>query len=240
MASSEPAQIAHHLAEQRVRLAEAARASGRDPASVRLIAVSKRQDVSKITAAYDAGQRDFGENYVQELVKKAVELAHLDGIRWHMIGHLQSNKAKYVAPLVHAVHTVSSLKLVSELASRVAQRRAQQGCADARLSVLVEVNVSAEASKSGCSEAEVPELLDAIDAEPSLVLSGLMTVPPQNEDPNAARPFFERLAALRDRSGGPVRLPELSMGMSNDAETAVACGATWVRIGTAIFGERTP
>lgn len=220
------------------------------------MAVSKRHPVEAILEAYEAGQRDFGENYVQELVQKAEQLQDHPDIRWHMIGHLQSNKARFVAGLVHRIHTVDSFKLVSELAKRVRKWKAgaapslaedepmgpspsQKGRPDgSSLGVLIEVHLSGEESKSGCSEEEVERLADAIDEEPLLQLRGLMTMPSYDADPELARPFFERLRALQERLGGPTRVPELSMGMSHDAEVAIAAGATSVRIGTAIFGPR--
>lgn len=224
--------IAAQLAAVRARIERAARAAGRDPAAVRLMAVSKTKPETAIRAAYAAGQRDFGENYVQELAEKASALADLSDLRWHMIGHLQRNKAKQVVKLVSAIHTVDSVRLAEELGKRAAE--AERG----RLSVLVEVNVGGEAQKSGCAPAELVELLAAIERAPSLLLSGLMTVPPHTDDPAGARPFFDQLVALRDAHGGVARLPELSMGMTHDLEQAVAAGATWVRVGTAIFGER--
>lgn len=241
--------IRDRLQKQRQRVAAAAAAAGRDPSSVGIIAVSKTHPVEAIVAAYESGQRDFGENYVQELKAKAEQLAHLSDLRWHFIGHLQSNKAKHVAPIAASVQSVSSAKLARHLAARVpSSRRPEAGPSneEARgpssppLQVLVEVNVAGEASKSGCSPSELSAVLDAIDAEPRLRLRGLMTVPPFTDDPEAARPHFEALARLAREHDGETRLPELSMGMSHDAEVAVACGATWVRIGTAIFGARPP
>lgn len=214
------------LDEVRARIERAATAAGRDPSTVRLVAVSKTKPASAIREAYAAGQRDFGENYAQELDQKARELADLTEIRWHFIGHLQSNKAKLVAPVAHLVHAVDSASLASALAKR----------APGRLGVLVEVNVGGEAEKHGVAPSEVGALLDAIEREPNLELRGLMTMPPH--DLALARRAFEELGALRDRHGGAARLPELSMGMSDDLEIAIACGATLVRVGTAIFGAR--
>jgi len=191
------------------------------------------------------------------VVQKAEELSHLPDIRWHMIGHLQSNKARFVAPLVERVHTISSVKLARELGARVAQRKRTVAASPegvrARafgnveslpppsvlpLGVLVEVNVSGEESKSGCSPREVGDVLRAVDEQPYLRLTGMMTMPPASQNPSEARPYFDQLAALRDYHGGQGRLPELSMGMSGDAEQAVLAGATYVRIGSAIFGAR--
>lgn len=227
--------LAARFAEQRARLERAARAAGRAPESVRLLAVSKKHPAETIRAAYAIGQRDFGENYVQELVEKAEALRDLRDLRWHLIGHLQSNKAKSVAPFVHSVQSVGSVALVSELGKRVRTRRAVELGA---LDVLVEVNVGDESSKSGCSIASAREIVDAIDAEEGLRLRGLMTIPPAVDDASGSRPFFDELARLRDELGGAARLPELSMGMSHDADIAIAAGATCVRIGTALFGAR--
>ncbi|GMV15431.1 MAG: YggS family pyridoxal phosphate-dependent enzyme [Polyangiaceae bacterium] len=224
--------IAARLAAVHARIERAARAAGRDPSSVRLLAVSKTKPEAAIRAAYAAGQRDFGENYVQELAEKAAALTDLPDLRWHMIGHLQRNKAKQVVKLVSAIHTVDSVRLAEELGKRAAE------AARDRLSVLVEVNVGGEVQKSGCAPAELGSVIAAIERAPALGLSGLMTVPPHTDDPAGARPFFDRLVALRDAHGGVARLPELSMGMTHDLEQAIGAGATWVRIGTAIFGER--
>jgi pyridoxal phosphate enzyme (YggS family) len=176
----------------------------------------------------EAGQRIFGENYAQELASKADALASVDGIRWHFIGHLQSNKAKVIAPRASMVHSVDSASLVKELGKR----------APKKLPVLIEVNVSGEATKSGCDPDVAPSLFAAVEAQPMLALSGLMTMPPP-DDPAMARKTFEALRALRDAHGGMARLPELSMGMTGDLEIAIECGATIVRVGTAIFGARS-
>lgn len=223
--------IAEALAAVRERIARAAVAAGRAPESVQLVAVSKTKPADAIREAYAAGQRDFGENYAQELAEKASALADLAELRWHFIGHLQSNKAKLVAPVVHLVHAVDSASLARELGKRFVPNPARE-----KLPILVEVNVGGEAQKHGVSPPDVPALLDAIDREPALALRGLMTMPPH--DLVEARRAFEGLSALRDANGGTTRLPELSMGMSDDLEIAVACGATLVRVGTAIFGER--
>lgn len=221
--------IGSRLEAVRARIAAAARASGRDPSEIRLVAVSKTKDAASVRLAHAAGQRDFGENYAQELVKKAAELEDLRDVRWHFIGHLQRNKAKVVAPVASVVHTVDSARLAEELGKRAA----------ARLPVLVEVNVGDEDQKSGCRTAALGAVLDAVEKEPRLRLTGLMTVPPASDDPKASRRFFDELARLRDAHGGAHRLPELSMGMSHDLEEAIRAGATIVRVGTAIFGART-
>ena len=235
------------LAQVQHRIAEAAVSAGRDPRSIRLVAVSKRQPVAAIRAAYAAGQRDFGENYVQELTLKAEELADLPDIRFHMIGHLQRNKAKHVVLAASMVHTVDSVELVQELAKRALEypvpaakrlRVAGKDC-DGRLPVLVEVNVGGEEQKSGCDPDTLSLVIDTIEASPSLQLAGLMTVPPFTEEAADSHAYFEQLVACRERHGGAIRLAELSMGMTLDLEYAIAAGATLVRVGTAIFGERS-
>ncbi len=215
------------------RIAEACKAASRDPATVTLIAVSKTKPASAIREAYEAGQRDFGENYAQELAQKAAELGDLDGLRWHFIGHLQTNKAKQVAGIAHLVHTIDSAALAGAVAKRAATRF--EGTRD-RLPVLVEVNVGGEPQKHGVTTGALGALLDAIDAEDRLELRGLMTVPP--DDLGETERAFDDLAALRERHGGARRLPHLSMGMSHDLEIAIAAGATMIRVGTAIFGAR--
>ncbi len=239
--------LADRLEQTRTRIREACHRAGRGPESVRLIAVSKTKPSSLIRQAYEAGQRDFGENYVQEIVQKSEELSDLSELRFHLIGHLQRNKARQIAGLVSAVDTVDSERLARELGKRAAGRPVPStrrlecaGGSDGRLPVLVEVNVGGEAAKSGCTEEELPTVLAAIDDEPALRLVGLMTVPPRTDSPEGARSYFERLRELQEVHGGATRLPELSMGMSADADVAIACGATQVRIGTAIFGERPP
>jgi pyridoxal phosphate enzyme (YggS family) len=234
--------IVHGLQQVRARLASALASAGRAPGSARLVAVSKFQPASAIRVAYAAGQRDFGENYVQELQEKAAELADLSDLRWHMIGHLQRNKARSVAPLASLIHTVHSVELARELDKRAATLTLVGARAflpgEPRLSVLVEVNVGGEAQKSGCAPEALSEVLQALRDARHLRLAGLMCVPPHTNDPSAARPFFDALVQLRDAHGGAEQLPELSMGMTSDLEHAVAAGATIVRVGTAIFGER--
>ncbi len=225
--------IADGLARTRDRIARAAEAASRKPEEVRLIAVSKTKPPSAIREAYAAGQRDFGENYAQELAQKADELADLADLRWHFIGHLQTNKARLVAGIAAVVHAVDSASLVRELGKRAAKEG--RGSTYDALRVLIEVNVGGEAQKHGAAPSEVAALIAAIEGQSSLRLCGLMTMPP--EDLEAARRAFEALSSLR-AVHGRARLPELSMGMSNDLEIAVASGATMVRVGTAIFGPR--
>ncbi|APR83649.1 Hypothetical protein A7982_08998 [Minicystis rosea] len=223
-------EVASRLADVRQRVEAAAAKAGR-PGGVLLLAVSKTKPPEAIREAYAAGQRAFGENYAQELAAKAEALRDLDGIVWHFIGRLQRNKAKQVAPVAYAVHTVDRADLAAELGKRAE-------AAGVSLRVLVEVNVSGEASKGGCTPAEVGEVLAAIRAASSLEAIGLMTIPPDTEDPEDARPFFAALRKLRDEHGGAAVLPELSMGMTHDFHVAIEEGATIVRVGTAIFGAR--
>ena len=234
--------VGENLELVRERIRRAAGAAGRDASAVRLIAVSKLQPPAAIREAYAAGQRDFGENYVQELSEKAEELRSLPDIRWHLIGHLQRNKVKKVAPLIATVHSVDSVDLANELGKRVASAEAERaerlGGDSARLDALVEVSIAGEAQKSGAAIDDVERVVHAVEAQPALRVRGLMCVPPQTERPEDARRFFEALARLRDSLGGAARLPELSMGMTADLEQAVLAGATWVRVGTAIFGQR--
>ncbi|HTN53191.1 MAG TPA: YggS family pyridoxal phosphate-dependent enzyme [Anaeromyxobacter sp.] len=194
------------------------------PAGVTLVAVSKAQPASAIREAYQAGQRDFGENYAQEWRQKADELADLGALRWHFIGGLQTNKVKLLAGRVAYVHTVDRAELARELSRRFAARAAV-----AR--VFLEVNVGGEASKEGCTPEAAAALAGEVAALPALELVGLTCIPPPAEDP---RPHFRALRALRDRLG----LRELSMGMSADWRVAIEEGSTFVRIGTAIFGAR--
>ena len=212
----------------------AANAAGRARASVRLVAVSKVHPYESIRALYAAGHRDFGENYVQELVEKS-ERARADGladIRWHFIGHLQSNQVKVLLPHVAMIHGVGSLRLAEEISKRAA---AQETLKNGRIFVLAEVNLDGEESKSGVQISELRDLATSMARLPNLDLKGLMCIP----DPARAagsRDAFRRLAALAADHG----LSELSMGMTSDFTDAIAEGATLVRIGTAIFGERSP
>jgi pyridoxal phosphate enzyme (YggS family) len=209
---------------------------------VHLIAVSKGQPARFLRAAYELGQRDFGENYVQELTQKAAELGDLPALRFHMIGHLQRNKARHVVEHASAVHSVDSLALLAELGRRAVarsvplERRAFGD--DPRLPLLIEVSIAGEAQKGGCAPAELAALLDAAERTDGVRVVGLMCVPPLSDDPLATRPHFDALVRLRDEHGGAARLPELSMGMTADLEQGVLAGATLVRVGTAIFGAR--
>jgi PLP dependent protein len=229
------ASIAEAIARVKERIGDAAAAAGRDPSEILLIAVSKLQPVESILEAYQAGIRDFGENYVQELSAKAEKLSHLPDIRLHLIGHLQRNKAKSVVAAAAVVHTVDSARLAADLGRQVEARGDGR-----RLPVLVEVNVGGEEQKSGCEPAGLGEILAAIDSQTALRLVGLMTVVPFCEDPADTVPYFQHLVRLRQEHGGASRLPELSMGMTHDLEPAIMAGATMVRVGTAIFGGRPP
>ena len=221
--------VATNLAEVRLRIRDAAESCGRTAAEVLLVAVSKTHGPDAIRSAYEAGQRDFGENYAQELAEKAAALEDLDGIRWHFIGHLQSNKAKLVAPVAAVVQSVDSAKLAAEL-SRAAIRCGRS------IRCLVQVNVGEEPQKSGCAAEDVEPVLEAVERAPGLALEGLMTLPPFDLDADETRVHFRALARLRESHGGAARLPHLSMGMSQDYQVAVEEGATLLRIGTAIFG----
>ena len=219
--------VAERLEAVGERIATACARAGRDPASVTLVAVGKHHPAERIREAWEAGQRAFGENYVQELADKAAALADLDDVRWHFIGHLQRNKAKIIVAVGAVVETVDGVKLAEELDRR--------GAALGRVvPVLVQVNVGGEAQKSGCAPSELPALVERVRACAQLDLRGLMTVPPFDLDPEATRPLFAELASL----GAAHRLKELSMGMSGDLEVAIEEGATIVRVGTAIFGPR--
>ncbi len=229
--------IASNLAEVRERIAQAANRAGRQPDDVALMAVSKTHPASAILEAAAAGQHLFGENRVQEFAGKYEELkaAGIANVRFHLIGHLQSNKAAKAAELLDAVDSVDSLRLaerLNEAASRL----------NRRLDVLIEVNIGGEAAKSGLAPAsdELQALLEAQPRLPSLAIRGLMTVPPFTAEPEGARPYFRQLRELRDRlrASSGLELPELSMGMSHDFEVAIEEGSTCVRIGTAIFGAR--
>src|SRR5580700_88114 len=225
--------IDHALQERltivQARIGAAAYKLGRDASSIRLVLASKTQPSEAIRAAYRAGARDFGENYVQEAIAKHAELSDLTDIRWHLIGHLQTNKVKVAASGFALIHSVDSVRLAEALA------RAQPS---PRVHALIEVNLGGEASKTGVSPEEVAAILDA--ARDKLEIDGLMTIPPPASSAEAARPFFAQLRELRDRlaTQSGYALSELSMGMTDDFEVAIEEGATIVRIGRAVFGER--
>ena len=220
--------LADNLSAISARIASAAQAVGRDPASVQLLAVSKTKPASAIREIHAAGVRDFGENYLQEALTKQQALSDLPLI-WHFIGPIQSNKTRAIAEHFDWVHSVDRLK--------IAQRLSEQRPADLPpLNVCLQVNVSGEASKSGCNPDELPALAQAIAALPRLTLRGLMAIPEPTDDPAAQAAAFARVRQLQDSLN--LGLDTLSMGMSHDLEAAIAQGATWVRIGTALFGAR--
>ena len=215
--------LADRLHAVNERIQNACIRAGRDASRVRLLAVTKVFGPEAIRYAYALGLREFGENYVQEMERKAPVLADLAGARFHLIGHLQSNKTKKAAQLFSSVDTIDTAKLAARLNAE-----------DKRLDAMIEVKLSDEEAKSGAPESDLPAIADAVRACPSLTLRGLMTVPPWSEDAEQSRPYFARLRRLAEAH----RIPELSMGMSNDLEVAIEEGATWVRVGTALFGRR--
>lgn len=220
--------IAENIAKVGERIREAAQASGRDLDGIGLLAVSKTKPAAAVREAFAAGVRDFGENYLQEALDKQAELSDLPLI-WHFIGPIQSNKTKPIAEHFAWVHSVDRLKIAQRLSE-------QRPTGLPPLNICLQVNVSAEASKSGCAPAELAALAQAVSQLPNLRLRGLMAIPEPTDDVAAQRAAFARLRELRD--GLPLPLDTLSMGMSHDLDAAIAEGATWVRIGTALFGAR--
>jgi PLP dependent protein len=226
--------IGGRLAAIRDRMAAAARSAGRDPSTIRLVAVSKTFPIDAIREAYAAGQRDFGENRVQEALQKITSAADLE-IRWHLLGHLQTNKARKAAPAFATIHSVDTVELLRKIDAAAAEAgRAPE--------LFIQVDLGGEATKFGASPDEVPRLFDAAASCRAARVAGLMTLPPVPESPEDARPWFIRLRGLRDQwlaAGVPApMLSELSMGMSADFEVAIQEGSTIVRVGTAIFGSR--
>jgi pyridoxal phosphate enzyme (YggS family) len=222
---------ATRLGAIRARLAAAARRAGRDPADVTLIAVSKTHPAGRVSELLAAGQRDFGENRVQEALPKLAAVG--PGPRWHLIGHLQTNKVASIVGKFELIHSVDSVRLIEEL-----ERRA--GAAGLTQRILLQVNVAGEASKSGAPPEGLTELLTALERAPHLRAEGLMTIPPFDLDAEAARPHFARLRALLENIPASAAFTprHLSMGMSGDFEVAIEEGATLVRVGTALFGAR--
>lgn len=225
--------IADNLKIIQERIVAAALRAGRDPASVRLVAVSKTKPAALVDEAVRAGQAIFGENYVQELAAKAAEVK--EPVEWHFIGGLQSNKVKYLAGLVTMIHSVDRLSLAQEIDR-------QWGRLGKVCDALVQVNIACEATKCGTSAEEVAGMIRELARLPHLRIRGLMTMPPFFDDPEGARPYFRELKRLAAEIGAldipRVEMGELSMGMSGDFEVAVEEGATLVRVGSAIFGER--
>jgi pyridoxal phosphate enzyme (YggS family) len=230
----EPADvIATNLAHIRERIESAAGRAGRKAEEITLVAVSKTIPVERIREAFSAGVRHFGESRTQEWEAKAPLLADL-GATWHLVGHLQRNKAARAVTLFHEIDSLDSLPLAEKL-----ERGAGEG---RRLPVLVEVRLDPGAKKAGCDPADLPRLVEGLLLMPHLELRGLMTVPPMTQDLEQVRPFFRRLRELRDNLAGLADwpLPELSMGMSRDFDIAIEEGATQIRVGTALFGVRPP
>lgn len=228
-------EIQSRLNDIRARAAEAATRAGRSPADVRLIAVSKTFPIEAVRAAYDAGQRDFGENRVQEALQKIAASADMK-IRWHLIGHLQSNKARKAAESCSVVHSIDSVDLLQRVDTAAA-------AAGRQLELLVQVDLALESTKHGAAAGDLPGILAAAAGCSAARVVGLMLLPPFVENPEDARPWFRQLREMRDRflneQVPPGVLRELSMGMSHDFEVAIEEGATMIRVGTAIFGERT-
>jgi pyridoxal phosphate enzyme (YggS family) len=226
--------IPERLSQVRARMAAAAGTAGRDPFSIRLVAVSKTFPAQAVRDAYAAGQRDFGENRVQEGLQKIRETTDLT-IRWHLLGHLQTNKARKAGPAFAMVQSVDSVELLEKLDAAASD-------AGAAPELLIQVDLAGEATKFGVAPGEVPRLFDAAAACRAATVVGLMTLPPIPDTPEDARPYFRRLRELKDEwlaAGVPASmLRELSMGMSGDFEVAIEEGATIVRVGTAIFGSR--
>jgi PLP dependent protein len=222
------------LAAVRDRIGQAADRSGRDPSSIRLVAISKTFPADDIRAAAEAGQIDFGENKVQEALQKMDETTDL-GIRWHLVGHLQANKARKAGSRFDVIHSVDDGALVAKLDEAA-------GAAGRQVQLLVQVDLAGEPTKHGARENALEQIFQAASACPFAHITGLMMLPPDVEEPEAARPYFRALTDVRDRllaRGVDARmLSELSMGMSHDFEVAVEEGATIVRVGTAIFGGR--
>ena len=228
--SPDPA-LARALAQVRYRIAAACARARRNPGEVRLVAVSKTVPAERVREVLACGQAVFGENRVQEALAKIPEVGA--GATWHLVGHLQRNKARHAVGAFELIHSVDDLELAEEIDRRAAARGIVQA-------VLVQLNLSGEATKSGAEASAAVELVAGMKAMPHLDVRGLMTIPPPEEDPEASRPWFRALRELRDRAAEAVGspLPELSMGMTGDFEVAVEEGATLVRIGTAIFGSR--
>jgi PLP dependent protein len=229
--SKMPVTINEKLLRVKEQIADAANRARRNPEEITLIGVSKTHPAAAIQEAFDAGLRHFGENRVQEWEGKRGAIANLSAT-WHLIGHLQSNKAAKAAKLFHSIDSVDDVALAQKLATAAAPK----------LRVLLEVRLGGEETKSGVAESQLPALAEKVKALGQLELAGLMCIPPYTEDTEQARPFFARLRELREqlqsRLGQP--LPVLSMGMSHDFQAAIVEGATEVRVGTAIFGQRAP
>lgn len=231
MAGSQPS-IAANLAAVRSRIDDAARRVGRDPGGITLVAISKMNPAEKVLAAIEAGQLVFGENRIQEALPKMDALGK-SGARWHLVGHLQTNKARQAVGRFELIHSVDTVRLIEELNERASAARVVQN-------ILLQINVSGEASKFGADPEDLDALLDALSHAPHVSAQGLMTIPPFTDDPETSRPHFIRLRELLNAipQTAPLSARKLSMGMSDDFEVAIEEGATHVRVGTAIFGAR--
>ena len=231
MAARAPLDVSENYGAVRDRVADACRRARRDPTEVTLVAVSKGMAAAAVRAAADAGARDFGENYVQEWETKRAAVADVAAVTWHFIGRAQRNKAAAIAEF-RLVHSVAGERIAAALAAAARQRGEP-------LRVLLQVNIAAEATKSGVAPADLPALLDSARRLSALRVVGLMTIPPPLAA-GAVRPLFAALRELRDQQEDARQLSQLSMGMSADFEIAIEEGATLVRVGTAIFGPRPP
>jgi pyridoxal phosphate enzyme (YggS family) len=231
--STDIADLRTNLSSLQQRIELALHSAGRSRDELRLVAVSKTQHPEVIEAAFEAGLRDFGENRVQELIKKRELLS--TQIRWHLVGHLQSNKAKYIAPFITLVHSIDSIDTAIELSRRAAEH-------DRTIDILIEVNIARDPAKHGVEPDRTQQLIESIALQAQhLRIIGLMTVAPFEEHPENTRPYFRALEKLRNELSSrfpEIPLRELSMGMSNDFEVAIQEGATLIRIGSALFGER--
>lgn len=225
-------EIQHNISAIKKRISQAAKGCWRNPDEVRLVAVGKTQKTSTISHAISGGAEIIGENYIQEAREKFDALFHMEA-KWHFIGHLQSNKAKYAVRIFDLIHSVDSLKLARTLDKYAYKAGKQQR-------ILLQVNISGESTKSGVGDEQAIALVQSILALENLKIRGLMTMPPFFDAPEKARPYFKALRKMRDRIEHQIgiKLPDLSMGMTGDFEVAIEEGATMVRIGTALFGAR--
>jgi pyridoxal phosphate enzyme (YggS family) len=239
MANVEPAEgeLAARFAQVRAQITAAAHQCGRSPEEVKLIAISKTHPSSAVTELVELGATDIGENRVQEAEAKIAEVGR-DRVRWHLVGHLQANKARRAVSLFDVIHSLDSIGLAQRLDRLCLEKQRES------LSVLIQVDLGQEETKSGIEEAALGQLAESLRSLARLQLIGLMTLPPFFDDPEHSRPFFRRLRELRDELAGRgafgERKGELSMGMTHDFAVAIEEGATMVRVGTAIFGKRVP
>ncbi len=235
-----PASIAQNLARIEEQIAAAAHRAGRARGDITLVGVSKMHSASAIHEAYDAGVRHFGENRVQEWLSKSAALLSLEGANWHLVGHLQSNKAGRAALAFDCVDSLDDFAVAERLQRALSENAEPNASASSKLRVLIEVRVAEEETKSGVAIAALPALAEQIATLDRLELAGLMCIPPFLENPGEVRPYFKKLRLLRDELAARLHkpLPVLSMGMSHDFSVAIEEGATEVRVGTALFGAR--